>query len=128
MRSKIWDRPSDGSPEVVVTGTIGDGRMAQRERGGREDVGGPARIALPGEDVEDDVGGVDALGDRLGASGLDRRQPVGEHRGEDVDHLPIAVVDTGELAPHALSELEEAEQQIADRATAAQTIPELETE
>src|ERR1700704_6656655 len=55
----------DGSPEVVVTGTIGDGRMAQRECGRREDVGGPARIALPGEDVEDDVGGVDALGDRL---------------------------------------------------------------
>ena len=66
----------------------------QRECGRREGVGGPARIALPGEDVEDDVGGVDTLGDRLGASGLDRRQPVGEHRGEDVDHLPIAVVDT----------------------------------
>jgi len=30
---------------------------------------------------------------------VDRRQPVGEHRGENVDHLPIAVGDTGELAP-----------------------------
>ena len=28
--------------------------------------------------------------------------PVGEHRGEDVDHLPIAVVGAGELAPYAL--------------------------
>jgi hypothetical protein len=42
------------------------------------------------------------VGDRFGAGGLDRRQPVGEHRGEDVDHLPIAIVGAGELAPHAL--------------------------
>jgi hypothetical protein len=34
--------------------------------------------------------------------GWNRRQPVGEHRGENVDHLPIAVVDAGELAPYAL--------------------------
>ena len=40
--------------------------------------------------------------DRFGAGGLDRRQPVGEHRAEDVDHLPIAVVGAGELAPNAL--------------------------
>src|SRR6202451_4624139 len=65
---------------------------------GRPGWGWRAGIALPSENVEDDVGGVDALGDRLGASGLDRRQPVGEHRGEDVDHLPIAVFDTGQLA------------------------------
>ena len=45
---------------------------------------------------------MDAVGECLGAGGLDRRQPVGEHRGEDVDHLPIAVVGAGELAPHAL--------------------------
>ena len=76
--------------------------MAQRQRRRREDRGRRAGIALAGEDVEDDVGGVDAVGDRLGAGGLDRRQPVGEHRGEDVDHLPIAVVGAGELAPHAL--------------------------
>jgi len=42
--------------------------------------------ALAGQDVEDDVGGVDALRDRFGAGRFDRRQPVGEHRGEDVDH------------------------------------------
>ena len=35
---------------------------------------------------------------RFGAGGLDRRQPVGQHRGQDVDHLPIAVVGAGELA------------------------------
>jgi hypothetical protein len=80
-------------PEVVVTGTIGDGRMAQRESCRREDCCGRTGITLAGEDVENDIGGMDAVGDRFGTSCLDRRQPVGEHRGEDVDHLPIAVVD-----------------------------------
>src|SRR5215207_3553396 len=76
--------------------------MSQRQRGWRENVGGPAGIALSSENVEDDVGGVDALDDRLSAGGFDRQQSVGEHRGEDVDHLPIAVIDASELAPYAL--------------------------
>ena len=71
--------------------------MAQRQRGRREDRGGRAGIALASEDVEDDVGGVDAVSDRLGAGDFDRRQPVGEHRGEDVDHLPIAVAAPASL-------------------------------
>ena len=33
---------------------------------------------------------------------LDRRQPVGDHRGQDVDHLPIAVIGAGKLAPDTL--------------------------
>jgi hypothetical protein len=33
--------------------------------------------------------GVDAVVDRLSAGGLDRLQPIGEHRGQDIDHLPI---------------------------------------
>ena len=76
--------------------------MAQCQRSRRENRGWRAWITLAGEDVEDDVGGVDAVGDRLGAGGLNRGQSVGEHCGEDVDHLPIAVIDAGELAPHAL--------------------------
>ena len=44
--------------------------------------------------------GVDAVVDRLSAGGLDRRQPIGEHHGQDIDHLPIAVIDAGELAPY----------------------------
>jgi hypothetical protein len=42
---------------------------------------------------------MDAVVDRLGAGGLDCRQPIGEHRGQDIDHLPIAVIDAGKLAP-----------------------------
>ena len=92
MRSNSSDRSIRWFPEVVVAGTIGDGCVAQRQRGRREDRGGRAGIAVAGENVEDDVGGVNALGGCLGAGGLDRWQPVGEHRGEDVDHLAIAVV------------------------------------
>ena len=40
------------------------------------------------------------LGERLGAGGLDRRQSVGEHRGEKFDELPVAVVGAGELAEY----------------------------
>jgi hypothetical protein len=39
---------------------------------------------------------------RLGAGDLDRRKSIGKHGGEDVDHLPIAIIGAGELAPHAL--------------------------
>ena len=76
--------------------------MAQCQRGRREDGDWRAGIALTGEDVENDIGGMNAVSDRFRTSRLDRRQPVGEHRGEDVDHLPIAIVGVGELAPHAL--------------------------
>lgn len=42
---------------------------------------------------------MDAVGNRLSAGRLDRRQPISEHRSEDLDHLPIAVVGAGKLAP-----------------------------
>ena len=45
---------------------------------------------------------MDAFGQRLDAGRLHRRQSVGEHRGEDFDHLPVAVIGSGELAPHPL--------------------------
>ena len=44
-----------------------------------------------------------ARDDHLGCiSSADRRQPVSEHRGEDVDHLMIAIVGDSKLAPHTL--------------------------
>jgi hypothetical protein len=45
---------------------------------------------------------VEALRGRLGAGGFDRRQPIAEHRSEDVDHLSIAIIGAGELATRAL--------------------------
>src|ERR1700679_3257415 len=45
---------------------------------------------------------MDAVSDRLGAGGLDCWQSISQHRIEDVDHLAIAIVSTGELAPYTL--------------------------
>ena len=88
--------------EAVVAGAIGDRRVAERQRRRGLDRRRRPRITAARENVEDDVGGVDAFGQRLGAGGLDRRQPVGEHGGQDFDHLPVAVVGARELAPHPL--------------------------
>ena len=43
---------------------------------------------------------MDAVGNCLGAGCFDGRQAVGQNGVEDVDHLSIAVVGAGELAPH----------------------------
>ncbi|KXW84202.1 hypothetical protein AUT27_15060 [Enterococcus faecium] len=72
--------------------------MAQPQALGRQDGDGRGRLALPGEDVEDDIGRVDALAQGLGTGRLDRRQPVTEHSGEDLDHLPVTPGTAGELA------------------------------
>jgi hypothetical protein len=76
--------------------------MAQRQCGGRHDVGPWGGFALPGQDVEHDIGGMDAVTERFGTGGFDRRQTIGQHGVEDVDHLPIAIVGAGELAPDPL--------------------------
>ncbi len=46
---------------------------------------------------------MDAVGNCLGAGRLDGWQAVGQNRVEDVDHLPIAIVGTGELAPYTFN-------------------------
>jgi hypothetical protein len=57
---------------------------------------------LPGQDVEHDIGGMDAVTERFGTSGFHRRQTIGQHRVEDVDHLPVTVIGAGELASDPL--------------------------
>ena len=81
--------------------SFSDGCVAQRQRSRREDRGRRACIALTGKAVENDIVRMNHRGRSLGISRLDRRQPVGKHRGEDIDHLPIAVVDAGKLASDA---------------------------
>src|SRR5882724_4185974 len=77
--------------------------MAQCQRRRGKDVGWWRRITLAGQDIENDIGGMDAVGDRLGTGRLDGGQTVSQNRVEDVDHLPIAIVGTGELAPHTFN-------------------------
>jgi hypothetical protein len=57
---------------------------------------------LAGQDVENDIGGMNAVSERLGAGRFDRRQTIRQYRVEDVDHLPIAIVGAGELASDPL--------------------------
>lgn len=45
---------------------------------------------------------MDALAQRLGAGSLDSRQAVTEHGREDVDHLSIPIVGSGQLAADPL--------------------------
>src|SRR5947209_16946076 len=77
--------------------------MTQCQRRRSEDVGWRRRITLAGEDVENDVSGMDAVGNCLCAGGFYGLQTVGQNRVEDVDHLPIAIVGTGELAPYTFN-------------------------
>ena len=74
--------------------------MAQCQRRRGKDVGWRRRITLAGQDVENDIGGMDAVGNCLGAGCFDGWQAVGQNRVEDVDHLPITIVGAGELAPY----------------------------
>jgi hypothetical protein len=76
--------------------------MAQDQRRGGEDVCWWRRITLAGQDVEHDISRMDAVSDRLGTGRFDSRQTIGQHRVEDVDHLPIAIVGAGELASDPL--------------------------
>src|SRR4051812_30572315 len=45
---------------------------------------------------------MDAVGERRGTGRLDRRQPVGQHRRQDLHHLAVAVVKAPQLAPYPL--------------------------
>jgi hypothetical protein len=71
--------------------------VAEPQSVGRHDRRRWSRIALTREDVDDDVGGMDALGQRLEARRVDCGQAVRKNRGEDFHHLPVAVVGPGML-------------------------------
>src|ERR1700760_869643 len=83
--------PSVDPPEAVISVAISGGRMPQPQRLRRADRAGWLWLTAPGEDIDDHVGGVDALTQRFEASRLDRWQSVAQHRGEDLDHLTVAV-------------------------------------
>src|SRR6185436_5653214 len=97
MRSKICVRSIRWSSGGCRTGTIGDRRMTKRQCGRRHDVGRASGFALPGQDVEHHIGGMNAVTERFGAGGFHRGKAVGQNHVEDIDHLPIAVIGVGEL-------------------------------
>ena len=52
------------------------------------------------QDIEYDISGMEAVAKRFSTGGFHRGQTVGQHRVEDVDHLPSSVL--GESAPSPL--------------------------
>ena len=63
-----------GSPQLIVAGAIGDRRMGETQVGRRQDGGGRPRIAAARQNVENDIGGMDTLAERLAAGRLDLGQ------------------------------------------------------
>lgn len=56
---------------------------------------------MTGQDVQDHTSRMNVVRQRLGTSGLDSVQPIGEHGGKDIDHLPVAAGLAFQLALHA---------------------------
>ena len=56
---------------------------------------------MPGQDVQHDTGGMDVVRQRLGAGGINRIQTIGQHGGEDIDHLPVTARLTFQFALNA---------------------------
>lgn len=81
------------SPETVIPCAISDRLAAEPQRVRGIDGEGWWRITVPGEDIEDHVGGMDALDQCLGAGGFHGVQPVREDSTEDLNHLAIAITD-----------------------------------
>jgi hypothetical protein len=82
---------------LIIAGAVGERHVQQRQRLGRRDRRRERRLAPAGENVENDVGGMDALAHRLGAGGLHGGQSIIEDGGQNLDHLAIAIVTAGEL-------------------------------
>jgi hypothetical protein len=76
--------------------------MPERQCGRRQDVGRGSGLALPSQDVEHDIGGMNAVTERFSTGGFPQPGVRGQHCAEDIDHLSIAVIGAGKLAPHTL--------------------------
>src|SRR5262249_58143757 len=77
--------------------------MTKRQCGRRQDVGWWGGLTLSSQDVEHDIGGMHAMTERFSTGGLNGQQSIGQHRVEDVDHLAIAIIGVGKLAPYSIA-------------------------
>lgn len=53
---------------------------------------------MPGQDIENDTGGMNVVGQRLGTGSFDGRQPIGQDGPKDIYHLPVTTGLTFQLA------------------------------
>ena len=73
--------------------------MGQAQRGGGQQQRRWHGITASREDVDDDRGGVDALIDGFTTGGLDSHQAVIANAGQNLNHLPVAIITVLQLAP-----------------------------
>jgi hypothetical protein len=66
--------------------------MGQAQRGWGEKQRRGRWITPPRQDVDDDLGGMDALIKGFGTGGLDSSQAIIGHAAQDLDHLAIAII------------------------------------
>ena len=74
--------------------------MTQAQRIRRDDIERRRRLPLAGQDVEHDVATDRAADERFTACGFDRVDAVAGDRGQDADHLAIAIGMAGKPAAH----------------------------
>ena len=85
--------------QAVVTGTVGHGFMTKFQGIRRRDGQRLNDLSMTRQDVQDHIGGVDTFIERFRASGLDGWQTIAQYRGEDLDHLPVAIIAPAKLLP-----------------------------
>ena len=116
-----------GLPQAVIALAIGNRLVTELQALRRRDGCRRCRLALPGEDVEHDVGAAGAAVVRFGAGRLDRLQSVLQHGREHLDELPVAVVvarEPGSQAAERVGQLPALEgRAIAQRAGTCSTSP-----
>ena len=89
--------------QAVVAGAVGDRRNASSvSRSGVRIGADGLGLMAAGERIQDDVSAGDPGFERFRTGRLDSSQAVGENGGEDLDHLPVAVVAAFQLAPDAI--------------------------
>ena len=81
-----------GSPDRVIACAIGQGLTPQLQRVGGVDRGWGIGITMASQDVDDNICRIHLIAERFGASSLHGWKTIGQHRTEDIDHLPIAIV------------------------------------
>ena len=100
-RLRGGDRESRRWPQAIIAAAIGKRMQSQPQSIWRRDRGRPRSLTAPRQDIEDHVRAVRATIPRLGTGRLDRNQAIAQHRGQQIDHLPVAVLHALELAAHA---------------------------
>src|SRR5436189_2603174 len=90
-----FDKRSGGEgrqrPQAIIASAISPWRHHQMQLLRCSNGWGWCRLAASRQDVQDDVRAMCPTGQSLRTRRLHRSKPVGEHRGEDIDHLAIAI-------------------------------------